>query len=469
MSLKKLKHRLKKVLRTKPRKFQAQGIREIERNDGRVLLGDDMGLGKTIQVLGYLALHPEKRPSIVVCPANAKYGWEDQLHEHTKHLACQVLSGQKPYKITEKIIIINYDILPYWGKTLIDLKPKALIMDESHHLKNRKIKRTQVCKEISRICDVVIPMSGTPIINRPSEFFPVLNMINPKEFSSFWKYAFRYCEPRKAYKGRGWVFNGAKHTEELCKRVQTIMIRRMKENVLTELPPTQRIPIYIDLDNRKEYEQVKNNFLSWYKQEKGKKGYKKAKKAQAVVKLGQLRKTSGKGKITAQKQWIDDYLESNDGKLVIFCYHQEVFIKMCQIYKKIAAFGGKSGKQRNIEVKKFQTDPKCRLFIGTIKADKEAITLTAASAVVFLELGWTPGEHDQAEDRINRIGQMADSVTAYYLLGRNTIDEHVWNLIEEKRRILAQVLDGEKVSESAMKKISLKELIIKIHKKEKKK
>lgn len=457
-----IKERLKEVLKTEPREFQVKGIEFLEAQKGRALLGDDMGLGKTIQVLGYLALHPELSLIIIVCPSSAKYEWQSQIENHTKNLSCEILNGRKPYPVKERILVINYDILPYWEAYLLTLKPQALILDECHYVKNQRVKRTMASKKISSVCKVVIPLSGTPIINRPSEFFPVLNMIRPSEFGSFWHYAFRYCAPKRAFRGQGWDFSGSQRPEELHRRVSPFMIRRMKEEVLMELPPKQRIPIFIDLSNRKEYVQARDGFLTWYRAEKGAEKAETAEKAEAFVKIGQLRQVAAQGKLRAAKEWIRDYLDSTDGKLVVFAYHRAIFQNLVESFTKICACGGGAGEARHKEVQRFQTDPKCRIFIGSIKADKEAITLTAANTVVFVEQGWTPGEHDQAEDRINRIGQKADSITAYYFLGKDSIDEYLWDLIEKKREIITKILDGEEKWTKLKEKINWQNLLARL-------
>ena len=457
-----LKERLTTVLKTVPREFQVKGIEFLEAQKGRALLGDDMGLGKTIQVLGYLALHPEITPVIIVCPSSAKYEWQSQIENHTKNLSCEILNGRKPYPVKERILVINYDILPYWEAYLLTLKPQALILDECHYVKNQRVKRTEASRRISKVCQVIIPLSGTPIINRPSEFFPVLNMIRPSEFGSFWNYAFRYCAPKRAFRGQGWDFSGSQRPEELHRRVSPFMIRRRKEEVLKELPPKQRIPIQIDLSNRKEYLLARDEFLTWYRAEKGEEKAEKAEKAEAFVRLGQLRKVVAEGKLKAAKEWIQDYLDSTDGKLVVFAYHRAIFQNLVESFAKICACGGGAGEARHEEVKRFQTDPKCRVFIGSIKADKEAITLTAANTVVFIEQGWTPGEHDQAEDRINRIGQKADSITAYYFLGKDSIDEYLWDLIEKKREIITKILDGEEKWTKLKEKINWQNLLARL-------
>lgn len=457
-----MKDRLKDVLKTQPRDFQIKGIEFLESTCGRALLGDDMGLGKTLQVLGYLALHPEITPVIIVCPSNAKFEWAKQISQHTKSLRAEVVGGRKPYKIGAHIVIINYDILSHWVDYLLTLRPAGLVMDECHYVKNLRVARTKACKRLSSACKVILPLSGTPIVNRPSEFFPVLNMIQPQKFSSFWNYAFRYCAPKRAFRGQGWDFSGAAHTEELHKKVYPIMLRRMKSEVLTELPPKQRIPIFIEISNRREYMKAKDEFLEWYREHYGNEKAAKAAKAEGFVRLGKLRQLVAEGKIKAVETWINDYLESTDGKLVVFAYHRAIFDHFATAYKDICACGGGASAQRHQEIERFQNDPKCRLFVGTIRADNQAITLTAANAVLFIEQGWTPGEHDQAEDRINRIGQKADSITAYYFLGQDSVDEYIWELIEQKREIITKILDGEEKWTKLNNRVKLEDIVTKI-------
>jgi SNF2 family DNA or RNA helicase len=220
--------------------------------------------------------------------------------------------------------------------------------------------------------------------------------------------------------------------------------------VLKELPPKQRIVLPVDIDNRREYERAKKDFLEWVEDRKGEEAAEKAANAKALVKIGALKALVSEGKLKAAKQWISDFLRESSEKLVVFCYHRNLFNRLKEVYPN-AAFGGKAGEERQKEINRFQNDPECRLFIGTIKADNTGITLTAASTTLFLELGWTPADHDQAEDRVNRIGQEADSISAYYLLAKDTIEEYVWELLEKKREICSAILDGNRKSQMALK------------------
>jgi len=445
VSLKKYKIELRKKMRTKPKKFQGQGIRFLDQKK-RAILGDEMGLGKTIQVLGLLAIRHHTRPVVIVCPANAKYVWEEQMEEHTKFLECVVVSGRKPYPVDKDIIIINYDIVSYWADALLKLKPKALIMDECQKIKNRKSLRTKACKKLSKHARILIPLSGTPIVNRPVEYFPVLNMLYPNEFRSFWKFAFRYCNPRKGFKGRGWLFDGATNIDELRERVAPFFIRRLMDEVGEDLPNKERILIPVDIDNLKEYEKVRDDFVGWLKERRTKRQVTRAMKAEEFVRVGQLRQIIGQGKIKPAIAWIKDYLEDTGKKLAVFCYHRKVLAELVKAFPG-SAVGGKSGEKRKQEVKKFQTKDSCRLFLGTIGADKEAITLTAADATLTIELWWVPGDHDQVDNRVRRIGQTSSKVFNYYLTARDTIDDMIWKVLNKKRKVIERLLDGKDVSD----------------------
>jgi len=425
--------------------FQFEGIKFLWENNGRGLIADDMGLGKTLQALGWIAMM-DAFPTIIVCPANGKYNWLEQIRMHTR-ITAEVLEGRKTYppQKDSAVWIINYEIIQNWVEVLIQMKPATVVVDECHYIKNTRIKRTKACQKLAVACRHVIAMSGTPVINRPAEFFPPLNMVAPRAFSSFWKYAFRYCNPKPGWRGQGWDFSGASHIPELHSKIQPYMIRRTKLEVLPQLPKKTRTAIPVNIDNIREYTRACNDFLEWYKAKKGVQAAVTASNAVAVVKLGQLKRLAGQGKTGAATQWIQDFLEESTDKLVVFCYHTAIFSQLVREFRPIAAIGKQAGHNRQAEIRRFQQDPACRLYIGSIKADGTGITLTAASTVLFLELGWTPGEMEQAEDRINRIGQEADKLNIYYMLGKNTIDLHIWEIIESKRKLINQIIDGKDI------------------------
>lgn len=439
---------LKKNLKSNPRKYQIQGIRFIEKRNGRALICDEMGLGKTYQVIGWTAIKQLKKDIsvLIICPSQVKYQWQNMMKDEAKK-STEILEGRTPYLYTEKISIINYEILQYWIDFLLLSPPDLIVIDECQYVKNPKSKRTKATYTLSKKSKYIIGLSGTPILNRPVEFFPVLNMIDSKEFPSFWKYAFRYCNPKRRFRGKGWDFNGATKLDELHERVSKIMIRRLAKEVLKELPKEQKIIIPVSIDNRKEYEKANENFKEWMEENGGEEAVLKAKKAIALVKKGKLRNLIAEGKLKIAYKWIDDWLDQNsDSKLVIFCVHHNIIDQLYKQYPYSAVIHGRiTGKKREEQKEKFLKDKKSRLLIGNMKTLGVGVDGLQATShtVLFLEIGWTPADHDQAIARILRSGIKSDIMFTYFLLGKGTIEEEdYYNLIEPKRKICDNILDG---------------------------
>lgn len=438
-------------LKTELYPFQKQGVAFIEAKDGRALIGDEMGLGKTIQALAWLQLHPEKRPAIIVVPASLKLNWEKEAKKWMKNPNVQVLYGEEPnIPLTGDILIINYDVLSHWVNELNKIKAQVFIADECHYFKNNQTKRTKAVKQIAKHIPHVICLSGTPIVNRPIEGYNALKLIDGCTIPNFWRFAQQYCDAK--HNGFGWDFTGATNTDELHELLtNTIMLRRKKEDVLKELPAKMRSIVPMELSNNQEYWKAQSDFIDWVKQTRGKKAAEKASNAEALSRIEGLKQLAVKGKMKQVKSWIQNHLETN-GKLVVFAIHKETINQLMQEFgnKAVKIDGSVSANDREKAVESFQNNDSIRLFVGNIKAAGVGITLTAASSVAFLELGWSPGEHDQAEDRIHRIGQQADSINAYYLLADGTIENEIADLIDHKRKVLNQVLDGKKTEESSL-------------------
>ena len=438
--------------------FQVDGVKWLEAHKGRGLIGDEMGLGKTVQALGWLNINPEARPAIMVVPASLKRNWEREAGKWLKKgEKLVILSGKSPSKSALKgksIIVINYDILGSWLSFLKGVDPKVLIVDESHYCKNYKAQRTKAVKELSKACRHNIFLSGTPIINRPSEFYTVLNMLDPINFNSWFKYVNKYCAAKNT--GFGLDVSGASNTEELHSRLVNggLMLRRLKSEVLKELPAKRRFVVPMDITNKAEYQEADINLISWIKDNfaDGRIRSEKASQAEALARFNYLKQLAAEGSLENSIQWIRDSLDSN-GKLVVFAVHHATIDRLAEElrnYEPVVVDGRVDVDKRQGLVDRFQTDPNCRVFIGNIKAAGVGLTLTAASNTVFVELGWTPGEHDQAEDRVHRIGQEADSVSAWYLVAADTIMEEIASMLDEKREVLNAVLDGKEVDESSL-------------------
>jgi SWI/SNF-related matrix-associated actin-dependent regulator of chromatin subfamily A-like protein 1 len=434
--------------------FQQKGVAFIEAKNGRALIADEMGLGKTVQALAWLDIKPEKRPVIIVVPASLKLNWAKEAQKwmpNTKPKV-QILSGSTTnIPIIGELIIINYDILHAWVDVLLGIRPQVLVLDEAHYFKNNTAKRTKAVKKLGKHIKHVIALSGTPIVNRPVEIWNAVQLIDASVFGrNFMAFARRYCAAK--YNGFGWDFNGASNTQELHKKLtDSIMIRRQKYEVLTDLPDKIYASVPIALDNEKEYRYAENDFIEFIRQYKGAEAAARASAAEALAEIEGLKQLAMKGKMKQTLQWIQDFLESGDKKLVVFAIHKATIDTLMEEFGAIAVKidGSVSQSARNEAVEKFQNNVEIRLFVGNIKAAGVGLTLTAASNVAVLELPWSPGDLSQAEDRCHRIGQK-DSVTIHYLLAVGTIEERLATLIDSKREVLDQVVDGKETAQSSL-------------------
>jgi len=420
--------------------FQKAGLEFIDLTFGRAIIADDMGLGKTIQALAYLQTYPDIRPTIVVCPASVKFNWRNEINQWlttTENLV--VIDKGKPDISKASIVIINYDILGKWLPNLKAINPEVIIFDESHMLKNSKAARTKAAKDLSSEIDHVIALTGTPILNKPVELFAQLNIVNPKAYptNTFFSYAKKYCDGHQ--NNFGWDFNGSSNLEELSDELKGFMIRRTKEQVLPELPPKRRTMVLLPMSNRKAYDLAFAEFKAWRAAEE------KPYERDVLEWLETLKKHCTTGKLTAAKEWVKDFLET-ENKLVLFGTHQMTIDFFMKEFKECAVKidGSTSQKERERAVYRFQNEEKIKLFVGNIKAAGVGITLTAASNVAFMELDWTPALHDQAEDRCNRIGQKT-AVNSYYLLAEHTLDANILGMLENKKNIIAEVMADDKI------------------------
>ena len=490
ISLKKIKppHVTIKGLNAILRPYQQEGVDMIEYWGGRVLLADEMGLGKTIQAIAYLQLHPEIRPAVIVCPATLKYHWEEKINEWmTYHKRAVVVEGRfKGMPLPRaNIYIVNYDIL--WDskkcptckgkkkvnnkkcgacsgsgkitkcrKDILDWNPEIVIIDEGHYIKNKDSQRSKAVTDLSKKVDKFIDLTGTPL-DKPKDIYPQIRAINPNMFPSFFRFAKKYCGAE--HNGFGWTFEGASNTKELHHILSsTMMIRRKKSEVLKDLPPKTKAIVKLDIDNRREYQGVERDFLGWVNDNFGKDKALIAKKAQALTKMEALKQLAVKGKLPQMLTWIEDFIESGE-KLVVFLEHkwvaEAVEERFPDIFVKIV--GGMNAKAKHESVKSFQNDDEIRLCICS-SSGKEGVTLTAASNVCFLELWMSPLWHNQAEDRVHRIGQESYKITAWYLLGVDTIEETVAKMLDVKMKNFTKIIDGEEAQTGALLYEILKEM-----------
>ena len=429
-----------------PFDYQKEVVRDIEDFEGRSLVSCEMGLGKTLCALLTLKRQKiESFPAVVVCPASVKYAWE---HEAIRvGIRPTVLEGTKPEKASRKsnaprLTILNYDILKHWLPTLIKQGTKTVIFDESQYLANRGSQRTKAAMKLGRSCRHVIALSGTPLVNRPAELWPTLHMIRPDLYPSFWQFAQRFCKPRRT--PWGWDFSGASNLDILHSTLnRQCMIRRLKKDVLKDLPEKIRCVVPVEIADRKEYEKARDDFAGWLKTVQPDR-VQSAMRAQQMTQIGYLLRLTAKLKLRSVVEWCNNFLEGSDEKLVVFGVHTkmiEALDRRLNGGKHVVVDGSVTGRLRKAACDQFQRDPKTRVLIGNIKAAGVGLTLTAASTVAFAELFWTPGAMTQAEDRCHRIGT-TQTVWAYYLVAAGTIEERLCKAIQTKQEVIRATLDG---------------------------
>ena len=436
--------------------FQKEGISWIESLQGRALIADEMGLGKTIQAIGWMSLHPKIRPVIIIVPASIKYNWASEISKWTHEKSVRVLSGTTAYPVKEEILIINYDILYAWLSYLRSCNPQIIIFDEVHHIKSNAARRTKAAKLLTKGVPHVIGLSGTPIVNRPIEAYNAISIIRPDLFPNRWKFAKTYCNLK--HNGFGWDFSGHSNEELLHEKLTgSIMLRRLKKDVLKELPDKTFSHVPMVLSNEKEYKKAENDFVKYIMETKGREAAERASRAEKFTRVEALKQVCMKGKIKHVKEWIHDFLEIED-KLVVFAVHKFVIAEIMKEFGNIAVKidGSTPSKERQIITEKFQTDKSIKLFVGNIKAAGEGITLTASSNVAFIELPWTPKDIDQASDRCHRIGQK-DNVNVYYLISQNTIESKLATILDNKRKITTAIHDGKEVPQETLLSDLIKE------------
>lgn len=402
--------------------------------------------GKTIQTIAWLNLHRDKTPIIIVCPATIKEKWKYEIVQWSEFENKDIilLSGRTIFEIPKdkKIVIINYDVLQYWLEPLAQISPKVLVGDEIHFAKSSSAQRTKAMKILSKNIPHIIGLSGTPIENRPIEFFNALNMIRPDVFPNKFKYALKFCNAKKNQ--WGWDLTGSSNREELHKLLtDTVMIRRKKVDVLPQLPTKTRSLIPITIDNMKEYWEAQNDIISWIDKNEGSGKALRAIGSETLVKIVKLQQITSKGKIDSAISWIEDFIEETDEKLVVFCKFTNTIDVLKEKFKNsCVVIDGRTPTEDRMRIidDEFVNNKEKRLFIGNIQI-AVGFNLTIASNALYIEHSFKPSDHLQSEDRLCRIGAK-NAVTCWYLIALNTIDEIIVNTIHKKMKIIDVIIDG---------------------------
>jgi hypothetical protein len=417
------------------RPFQWAGVRYLL-DARRAFLADEQGLGKTVQALATLEADGAY-PAIVVCPASLKLVWEREAHIWLPHRSVKVISGRSAVPPEADIVILNYEIVAAHRDALARRRPRALVVDESHHCKNPRAKRTQAVRRLAEAVPrdgLRLALTGTPVLNHAEELVSQLRVIGRLEDFGSGAGFTRQFEGNLSEERLHW------HLRRRC------FVRRRKDEVLPQLPAKRRVVVPVALANTREYKVAEESVIEWLRSQPLELDELNAKisatlRAERLAQIGTLKRLAARGKLPAALVWIEDFLAHGE-PLIVFARHIEVLDAVrARFPDALHLVGRDSAKARDEAVRAFQGGSGAQLLVCSTPVAGQGLTLTRASNVCFLELEWTPAMHDQAEDRCHRIGQH-DAVTAWYLLAAESIDETIAELLESKRSLVGAVTDG---------------------------
>lgn len=456
--------------------YQKAGIEYLLKNEG-VLLGDEMGLGKTIQVIGLInhlndvlkddfdSKYNRLEKVLIVCPAHLKLNWAKELKTWLCSNLTYGIADGSWFPKHHDIAVINYEILAKHELILQKTRWDLIVADEGHYLKNPNSQRSENFYALNAPRRIIV--TGTPISNRPKELFPLISWLRPDRFPKFITFAIRYCG---AVKGEGdrWNFNGDSNLDELNARLRaTLMIRRLKNEVLKDLP--DKIRQVIELPAPRAARSLLASELGAYDEREEtlatlRAAIKEAKTAndtaaydaavrsfqsvtgQILSSIAKVRKEVALIKAPLVAEHVRTIVDTGQ-KVVVFAHHHDVIDLIYDSFPKemvVKLDGRDSAVEKDRSVQRFQNSSDCMVFIGALTAAGTGITLTAASTVVFAELDWVPGNLSQCEDRCHRIGQK-NSVLVQHIVLENSLDFRIANRIVEKQYVIDAAMNNKSV------------------------
>ena len=400
------------------------------------------------------ALESGAKKILIVCPSSVKINWEREINCFCEDTA--IVNGRK--WASSKFTIINYDILKNFhslgdgkdptisfNRQLVNSYFDLVIIDEAHNLKNHKSIRGEVMVDlcVNHKIEKVWLLSGTPIANRPMDYFNLLKLIKAPIADNWMFFAKRYCDGKQIYQankfGGGkkiWITNGASNLEELSVRTRNLILMRKKHEVL-DMPEKTITTLFHQLDKNgwSEY----NNLWEEYLEER-RIAKKRGKVEKDMVELILLRKFIAMEAIPQTVELAKNAIEQGQ-KVIIFTTFTDELMELSDKFGKECVIhnGPMNSKAKQKSIDNFQENDKVKVFIGNIKSAGVGITLTAGSVVIFNSFDWVPGNNEQAEDRAYRIGQV-NNVSVYYQLFTDTVSTRMWYTLKNKQNIIDTIM-----------------------------
>ncbi len=417
-------------------------------------LADDMGLGKTIQSLAILLELAAEGPSLVIAPTSVSTNWETEVNRFAPTLNITTLIGKNRQKTIQKLgkfdlLITTYTLLQQENDLLSQVKWQVVILDEAQAIKNAATKRSKAAMALDARFKLIT--TGTPIENHLGELWNLFHFINPGLLGSLNRFNERFAVPIERYHDR-------EARLKLKKLIRPFILRRLKSDVLEELPPRTEVTLHVAMGPEEThlYEALRQNALQALENNAEKKG----RHLQILTEIMKLRQACchprliapdtniAGAKLDVFAAVIDELLGGRHKALVFSQFIGHLHILCEYLDNKGIAYkyldGTTSSAKRKRQVDEFQSG-ESDLFLISLKAGGLGLNLTAADFVIHMDPWWNPAIEDQASDRAHRIGQTRP-VTIYRLICKNTIEEKIVKLHQEKRDLAGSLLEGSDIS-----------------------
>ena len=463
--------------------FQRAGIEYVVKRPPEIkgtIIGDEPGVGKTIQAIGVYNTVHEIKTCLIICPAKLKFNWKREFNKWKTKSSKVAVADTKVCPLPEHgydIVITNYDSLPKLNKKLAAVEWDLLVVDEAHNYRNVGTQRWESFQGNSDKGwlpingKMLLLLTGTPIFNRPKELWNLISLADPDKWNTRTAYMYlkRYCNASRTAYGLDTKGHG---DDDKLAELQTIlrqrcMIRRLKVDVLTELPAKIKQVVTLEYDeddivakNALEHEKMYKNHneddmfkaavnAELLKASDNEEEYRAAienivnENKARFSEMAKIRHETAVAKIPYAIEYVEGLLES-ESKIVVFAHHQDVLLAFAKKFplNSITIDGDTSPQNTQLRVDRFQTDENCNVALISIQAGGVGLTLTAANYGVFVEMDWVPGINSQAGDRLHRIGQLK-TVCLMFLILEDSIDAHIAQACVEKQEVIDKVLDGE--------------------------
>ncbi len=440
-------------------KYGYKWLKYLTDNSLGACLADDMGLGKTLQAIALLSkLHEEKKKkSMVIMPKSLIYNWENEIKKFSTKLKVGVYYGiNRDFSSLKKVdvILTTYGTIRNDIENLLEEKFDMLILDESQNIKNVNSQTTKAVLLLN--AKKRVALSGTPIENNLLELYSLFRFLNPEMFGSVQRFTNNYIVPIQKYSDTSTI-------EELKKKIYPFLLRRVKKEVLKDLPDKIEKLVYVDMNNehRKFYEERRKYYYSLLEKNTLNQGnFDKFFVLQAINELRHIVSSpelESKKIISSKKEvLIENVVEAieNNHKVLIFVNYLSSIESICDSLKenkiKYLKMTGQT-KDRQILVDKFQNDNRYKVFVMTLKTGGVGLNLVSADTIFIYDPWWNTTVENQAIDRAYRLGQ-DKTVFAYKMIMRNTIEEKILKLQEIKNKLLDDLISEDNLSTKNLSK-----------------